>query len=460
MRQTIHAIKHPIDTTVIIPGSKSITNRALLLAAIGSAEILLENVLGSDDTITCIEALKALGISLNWNRAKQTCSVQGCKGVFPNQTAMIHCHDAGTVTRFILPLLAAQPNADYTVIGSQRMSARPIKPLLDVLAEQGAQFDFLEQQDHLPLRLKSSGLTGGKVKIDISMSSQFLSGLLMVSKLAKKDLQISVENPLIPDTFPMTYISCHFREGGDPLDSLFFLDSRLRRNDTSIDCQVLRENPSDNDLSSKPYVMMTQHMIEVFAQNPSHYAIEPDASTASYFFAAAALTNGKVTVPNLPIDGLQGDLQFLNLLTQMACTVQTNLNQVTVTGTAQLKGLGTVSMAGFSDTFMTAAALAVFADSPTTLTGLAHTRLQESDRISAMAQELQKLGIQTKTTADSITIYPGKPKGGLLDSHHDHRIAMSLTLIGLKVDGITIDGAECVSKTCPEYFELLVGLSA
>jgi len=396
-------INHPIDATVNIPGSKSISNRALLLAAIGDSTVLLKNVLFSDDTITCIEALKALGISMAVDHANNICTVIGCGGVFPQQTAHINSHDSGTVTRFILPLLATQPQGDYIITASKQMIARPIKPLLDALSELGVTFEFLEHPHALPVRLKTSGLVGKVISIDISMSSQFLSGLMLAQTLNKKSFEIFTDN-----------------------------------------------------LTNKPYVTMTEGMIKAFLKKPNEYEIEPDASTASYFFAAAALTNGKVTIPNLSVEkGLQGDIQFLSLLKKMGCTVQNDAKGITVIGTKNLRGLGVTAMSGFTDTFMTVAILAIFADGPTTLTGLAHTRLQESDRIKAMAQELGKLGITTATTNDSLTIYPGSPKGATLSGHQDHRVAMSLALVGLKTKGIIIIGAECVSKTCPKYFELL-----
>jgi 3-phosphoshikimate 1-carboxyvinyltransferase len=188
------------------------------------------------------------------------------------------------------------------------------------------------------------------------------------------------------------------------------------------------------------------------AQN---YQIEPDASTSSYFFALAALTGGSVTVANLSRkNSLQGDVKFLEVLEIMGCQVSEDNKGITVVGPEKLTAAD-IDMSGFSDTFMTIAVLAVFADKPMTLTSLSHTRLQESDRVSAIAIGLANLGIKTTTTKDSIKILPGVPKAGTVSSFNDHRIAMSLALIGVKVKGVVIDGAESVAKTCPEYFELL-----
>ncbi|MDF2941095.1 MAG: aroA, partial [Gammaproteobacteria bacterium] len=229
---------------------------------------------------------------------------------------------------------------------------------------------------------------------------------------------------------------------------------------------------SSKPLHQKPYVHMTLQIMKEFGIEASwvneqtlsvpiavyqarNYQIEPDASTASYFFAMAALTGGKIHVPHLSRKSKQGDIQFLSLLEQMDCTVIEEQGGITVIGCAYLKGLGSIDMTGFSDTFMTLASLAVFADSPTTMHGLAHTRLQESDRIAAISDGLNRLGIKTESTHDSLTIYPGQPTGTRLSSCKDHRIAMSLSLIGLKVPGVIIEDAGCVAKTCPAYFELM-----
>ncbi|MDF2529864.1 MAG: aroA, partial [Gammaproteobacteria bacterium] len=229
---------------------------------------------------------------------------------------------------------------------------------------------------------------------------------------------------------------------------------------------------SSKPLHQKPYVHMTLQIMKEFGIEASwvneqtlsvpiavyqarNYQIEPDASTASYFFAMAALTGGKIHVPHLSRKSKQGDIQFLSLLEQMDCTVIEEQGGITVIGCAYLKGLGSIDMTGFSDTFMTLASLAVFADSPTAMHGLAHTRLQESDRIAAISDGLNRLGIKTESTHDSLTIYPGQPTGTRLSSCKDHRIAMSLSLIGLKVPGVIIEDAGCVAKTCPAYFELM-----
>ncbi len=399
---TSHA---PITGTVNVPGSKSISNRALLLAAISSGVTRLKGLLDSDDTEACHIALRNLGVVIH-DLGQNEWRVEGCTR-FTSTT--IDCRDAGTVSRFLIPICAAV-GGDFQFYGTERLSERPMKPLFDVLIEQGVEIEYLENPGFLPIHMKSNGIKGGKIQVDMKDSSQFVSGLLLASPYAK--------TPLI----------------------------------------------MDQDLEAKPYVQMTLQMMKDFASPlppgvERRYTIEPDASTASYFFAAAALTGGCVTVPGLSFGVMQGDIRFLGLLEKMGATVTEDQNGLTVQGPALLKGLGTVDMTGFTDTFMTVAAIAPFANAATTITGLRHTRLQESDRVEAMRQGLCNLGAQVSTTEDSITIQPGLLHGGHINSHNDHRIAMSHALIGLKIPGVIIDGAECVKKTCPQYFELLASLT-
>ncbi len=416
-RQRITPVNKPISGIVTVPGSKSITNRALLLAALAKGHSRLTGMLASDDSEVFVTALQSLGVQCQWDRAQATCEVVGCDGQFPQTQAELYCRDAGTATRFLVAACAAM-HGQYRFWASGRMSERPLGPLLSVLQDQGVEFAFEIQAGKMPFVMHSQGLSGGEVQIDISLSSQFLSGLLMAAPLA--------EAPMVLDAGRLTH---------------------------------------------KPYVSMSMAMmadfgVEVMRMDDTllvhpgqyqgrDYVIEPDASTASYFFAMAALTQGEVTVTGLQRQALQGDTQFLRVLEQMGCQVSESAQGINVIGPRQLHGLGTCSMSGFSDTFMTVAALAVFADSPTTLTGLAHTRLQESDRVAAMAQGLDKLGICTNTTQDSLTIYPGQPRYGEVSSHNDHRIAMSLSLVGLRGVGAVIHDAQAVAKTCPNYFHML-----
>jgi len=419
-RQTVAPINRSINGIVTVPGSKSITNRALLLAAFSQGSSHLTGMLTSDDSEAFVTALQVLGVQCAWDRTLTTCKITGCGAQFPQNQAALYCRDAGTATRFLIPACAAM-QGQYHFTASSRMSERPIDPLLCILQAQGAEFAFEVCAGQMPFIMHAHGLFGGKVQVDIRLSSQFLSGLLMAAPLAQTPMLLNAGN--------------------------------LRR---------------------KPYVAMTMEMmadfgIEVIRMGNTllvhpgqyqgcEYKIEPDASTASYFFAMAALTQGTVTVTGLKRQALQGDIQFLNTLEQMGAQVRESTQGISVTGPRQLNGLGRYSMSGLSDTFMTVAALAVFADSPTTLTGLTHTRLQESDRIAAMVEGLSCLGVRTDNTQDSLTIYPSQAQYGEVSSCHDHRIAMSLSLVGLRGAGVVIHDAHAVKKTCPNYFQMLADL--
>lgn len=398
MQKEIRVAQQSVQGTVIVPGSKSISNRALLLSALRQGETLLQGLLKSDDTEACIVALRELGVEVKELTEDQV--LVHVKGAF-KQNASLNCRDAGTVSRFLIPILAGV-GGQYHIYGSKRMNERPMKPLLDALVQQGVEIEYLENEGFLPIQMNSRGLKGGVVEIDIKDSSQFVSGLLMAAPYAKTPLKIIAK-----------------------------------------------------DLDKKPYVQMTQQIIQEFK---SPYQIEPDASTASYFFASAALTGGEVFIPLMHQTMLQGDIRFLEVLERMGALVEFSTDGVLVKGSGYLQGLGEMDMTGFTDTFMTLAAIAPFADQPTKILGLRHTRLQESDRVAAMEQGLRRLGAQVETTEDSITIYPGALHGGVIDSHNDHRIAMSHSLIGLKIPGVIIDGAECVKKTCPQFFEMLDAL--
>ncbi|MCX7123261.1 MAG: 3-phosphoshikimate 1-carboxyvinyltransferase [Gammaproteobacteria bacterium] len=419
LQQRIKSVNGPVSGVITVPGSKSLSNRALLLASFSEGVTHLKGVLWSDDTEACFVALQSLGVPIQ-KISEHELKITGVRVFKQNQK--INCRDAGTVSRFLIPIAAAL-GGSYEFYGSDRLSERPLKPMLDGLIALGVNIIYHDQVGFLPLRVESQGLHGGVLNVDIKDSSQFISGLLLAAPKAKA---------------PITIFADH--------------------------------------LAEKPYVHLTLEMMADFGVQaelqgnaiqvmPSsyqacQYEIEPDASTASYFFAAAALTAGEIRVNGLYREVLQGDIHFLEVLEKMGAVVRETPLGITVAGPQILKGLGEVDFSGMSDTFMTLAALCPFADSPTTIKGLRHTRLQESDRVEAMRQGLTVLGAKVTTTEDSITIYPSSLHAGVIDSHRDHRIAMSHALIGLKIPGVIIDGADCVKKTCPLFFELLASLQA
>lgn len=396
MMQYITPLKKPFATRLILPGSKSITNRALIMASLCANKSYLSNLLVSDDSQTCLRALDSI-----------------------HQSLPIDCQDAGTVARFLVPICAAI-GGEYHFDGSMRMHKRPMRTLLLILEQQGATFEWKDMPYCLPFILRCNALRGGQVHVNVDDSSQFLSGLLMAAPLVKKGMTITSTAPL--NTLPYVQMTLQLmRAFGIQPDVLDDFNIRI--------------NPS------------TYHSTSL--------VIEPDASTASYFFAAAALSNSKIRIMGLNTHSLQGDLQFLSCLQRIGCHITQNDDSIDVVGTSSLKSIGNINMKRFSDTFMTLAIIAPFLPTPTTISGLEHTRLQESDRIAAIVEGMTRIGIKTKDTKDSLTIFPGNPKGCIIDSHQDHRIAMSFATMGLKVPGMGIENAQCVSKTCPSFFDLL-----
>jgi 3-phosphoshikimate 1-carboxyvinyltransferase len=416
----IHPVSLPISGTVTIPGSKSITNRALLLAALAEGKSRIEGALFSDDTHYMQQALGELGVSVIADPAKALFEVEGCGGIFPNKEAELFLGNAGTATRFLSAALCLG-HGTYYVDGIARMRQRPIHDLLGALRELGAQ--ILTPNDCLPLEIQAKGLKGGAVSIRGDASSQFLSALLQVAPKTQDGLEIKIDGPLF----------------------------------------------------SKPYVDMTLRMLEQWGATSSHenyesfyvaggqnfiaqdYVVEPDASSASYFFAAAAITGGKIRVKNLGKNALQGDVDFVDILAQMGCTIKKGKNYVEVQGPegGKLSG-GKFDMNAISDTVMTLAAIAPFASSPVEITNVAHIRGKETDRLSALATELARLGAKVEEREDGLLILPAKRlKRASIKTYDDHRMAMSFAITALKSPGIEIRDPGCVAKTFPDFFERL-----
>jgi 3-phosphoshikimate 1-carboxyvinyltransferase len=428
--RAIRPARAGLDVVVAVPGSKSVTNRALLLAALADGESSLDGALVADDTRAFADGLRALGFEVTGAEtgdapggdAAGRLSVRGAAGRIPAREARVWCADAGTAARFLLAACAAGQGR-YAFDASVQLRRRPMGLLMDALRAQGAAFEPAAA-NALPLTLVADGLTGGTVALAGDVSSQFVSALLLAAPLARSPLTISVEN-----------------------------------------------------LVSRPYVDMTLAMMAEFgvpAERDGYatftvrpctyrargYKVEPDASTASYFFAAAAIAPGRVTVPGVRRhDGLQGDVGFLDVLESMGCIVAEDVAGVTVLGPDVVAGL-TVDMADISDTFMTLAAIAPFATAPVTITGIGNVRGKESDRIAAMEEGLRRVGVRTESGADHLRVLPGPTRGAVIDPHGDHRIAMSFSVLGLRTPGVVIDDSGCVRKTCPAFFDLWRDLEA
>lgn len=419
MKQKITTATHPIQARITIPGSKSITNRALLLAALAEGISELSDILLSEDTITLIHALRELGIVIQLDEASRSCIVGGCGGRFPKLQTKIWCENAGTVARFLLAMCAAMPG-EFSFDATPQLRARPIAELLRVLCLQGAAVQP-DDAEAMPFLLKGTdGLIGGEIEMNGSESGQFVSAMLMAAPFSQTAVLLEVHDLVSRSFVEMTCVM---------MAEFGVLVRRMHQERFSV--------PVPQRYKARDYV------------------VEPDLSTASYFFAAAAVTAGQVTIqPVVVKQSKQGDAKFLSILEKMGCRMLETQVGLTIKGPTELRGVS-VDMRDCSDTFMTLAAIAPFAKTPTTITNIGHTRLQESDRISVMRSELQKLGIKAEEGPDWLKIYPAdKPKGGEIDPHQDHRIAMAFSVVGLKVQGVEIANAECVGKTCPEFFEL------
>lgn len=397
------------------PGSKSITNRALVCAALASGQSALTGALDSDDTQVMIAALGRLGISVEEDWKSNMLRVAGCAGKLPALDAELFVGNSGTTIRFLLPLVTLGTGR-FRLHGTPRMHERPIGDLLEALELLGATARSEHGNGRPPVIVEACGLAGGSTSVRGETSSQFLSGLLLAAPYARQSVEISVQGTLVSQPYVHTTLSVMRAFGVDvPARNLTHL-------------AVASENG---------YLART-------------YAIEPDASAASYFFAAAAITGGEVTVEGLSRQSLQGDVAFVDVLQQMGCQVLHAEDSITVRG-KPLSGI-TIDMNAISDTVQTLAAVALFAVGPTTIKSVGHIRHKETDRIHALATEMRKLGAHVVEFADGLRIEPGILHGAQIATYDDHRMAMSLALVGLRVPGVVILDPGCTSKTYPRFF--------
>ncbi len=417
-------VTSPVCGVIRPPGSKSITNRAMVMAALASGPLKMTGVLDSQDTRVMVESLRRLGFTVEQDIDQCSCTVHGLGGRIPAESADLWLENSGTSIRF-LTSLCALGQGTYRLDGVERMRQRPIGDLVSALKPIGASIRFEQPQSDCPpivVEGSNGSLQGGATRIHGDISSQFLSSLLMAAPACSKPVHVTV----------------------------------------------------DGDLVSKPYILMTLQMMQAFGASVQYpddlssffiqpqpyksgtYDIEPDASAASYFFGAAAVTGGEVTVTGLSKHALQGDVGFAEALQRMGCEVSWQSDRITVKG-RPLHGID-IDMNAISDTAQTLSAVAVFADSPTTIRNVGHMRLKETDRIAAVVTELQRAGIQAEEMTDGLRIFPGTPQPAEIRTYDDHRMAMSFSLLGLRVPGIRILDPGCTAKTYPRYFEDLAQL--
>jgi 3-phosphoshikimate 1-carboxyvinyltransferase len=417
----------PVRGSVRPPGSKSITNRALICAALAQGRSTLRGALESDDTEVMIDGLRRLGLDVVIDSADCRIEVAGCGGRIPAQEATMFVGNSGTTVRFLTAMLTLG-HGRYVLDGTPRMRERPIGDLVDGLNRLGASVRALGPNGCPPVEVLAQGLPGGVADVRGDVSSQFLSGLLMAAPYAMQPVELRVAGQLVSQPYVHMTLAVMNSFG------------------VSVDAGDLSRFTIDN----------------AHGYRGCDYAIEPDASAASYFFGAAAVTGGDVTVEGLSADALQGDVALVDVLERMGCLVERKTGAIRVVG-RPLIGVE-VDMNPISDTVQTLAAVALFAKGPTTITGVAHIRHKETDRIGAVVTELRKLGAEVEERADGLKITPPVAPESLhgcaLDTYDDHRMAMSLSLVGLRVPGVWINDPGCTRKTYPRYFEDLEKLAA
>ncbi len=427
----------PQDVLVTVPGSKSMTNRALLMAALSDEESVLEGVLFSDDSRHFLSSLKSLGFEIDINENDKVVRIKGTGGDIPFKAGAINVGSAGTAARFITAMLALSDGC-YTIECSAQMEKRPMKPLFDVLEGMGARFTYLKNEGFLPVEVQGNmygkndtGINPGtgkdaviNTKMDISKSTQFLSAMLMVAPVMNNDLNIKI----ISEKKTGAYIN--------------------------ITIKMLKEFGIKIDFDGNEYHIKGKQKINI-----GKYMIEPDVSAACYFFAAAAMTGGSVTVKNISYQSMQGDMKFLEVLEKLGCMVSENESGMHVEGPEKGVYQGCdVDMNNFSDQALTLAAVAAYGTTPTTIRNVGHIRGQECDRMSAIVNELRKCGIEAKENGDDIVIYPGKVHGAVIETYDDHRVAMAFNLLSLRTKGIIIDNPMCCKKTFENYFQVFEGM--
>jgi 3-phosphoshikimate 1-carboxyvinyltransferase len=408
-----------VNATIEVPGSKSITQRALIAAALADGESTLLNPLESEDTRYTAAALEQMGVTVE--KGSNNWKVQGNGGLIATPEKEIFLGNNGTATRF-LASVAALGKGSFQISGDKRMAERPILPLMQALEGWGGDIASVNNNGCPPLLIKGKGLAGGKTILPEGKSSQYLSSLLLVGPYAGQEALLDVEGEML--SLPYVIMTLAVMEA---------FGIRVEANEA-----------------------LNSYVIPRGIYNAREYAIEGDASNASYFYAAAAVTGGEVTVPNVPVPSLQGDAVFVALLARMGCQINKTGEGLTVTGPEELKGI-TIDMGDMPDVVPTLAVVASQAKGRTTIKNIAHLRIKECDRLHVMAVELAKMGARVQELDDTLIIEgkdPGVPMHGAeIETYNDHRIAMSFAVAGLTVPGVKILGEECVAKSFPDFWE-------
>lgn len=425
MKKTVKRIEpvSRVDATIKLPGSKSITHRALLMAALAEGKSEIRGPLIADDTLLTAKALTQLGVQVDWGGDKATVIPPKSRWQQPGEPILLG--NSGTSMR-LLPAVAATGSGSFIFDGTQRLRERPIGPVLDALETLGVRHRYLMQAGYPPVEIETRGLNGGEIWVDASQSSQFLSALLIASPCARSEMRVGWFEPAASFPYVLLTLAMMAQLGIE----YHWLTPR----------QVVVPAP-------QPYA-------------PLSYQVEGDCSSASYFWAAAALTGGEVFTYPIFSGSAQGDCRLLDVLEQMGCSIQWEDEGVRVMGSGRLRPVD-LDMNKMPDMVPTLAVLAALADGRSRIRNVAHLRVKESDRLHAVASELAKFGVHVRELADGLDIEGGKigrPKGGI-EAHDDHRIAMAFALLGLCVEGVEIHGAEAVAKSFPSFWEVFERLA-
>ncbi len=413
---------------VYLPGSKSLTNRALLISALANGESILSNVLFSEDTDYMASSLRELGFSVEGHKNERQFRVKGLGGLIPSTKAKLFVGNAGTAMRFLTAMLTVG-EGKYEIDGVERMRHRPIQDLLDCLNQLGADTRSKFDNGCPPVMIKARGLEGGQARMKGDLSSQYFTAVLLSAPYARKDIEIKVIGDLVSRPYVAMTAGLMKRFGVDVLPGR----------------GVLQYAPTFFVKAGQRY-------------SPSHYEVEGDATSASYFLAGAAITSGRVRVHGLSRDSLQGDIKFIDLLEEMGSKVRWVEGFVELEGNS-LKGIE-VDLRDCPDLAQTLAVVALFAEGKTRVRNVANLRIKETDRIHAVVTELKRLGVKAREYEDGFEVEgplpsPDRPRPTRIETYGDHRMAMSFALAGLRVPGIVIRDPACVAKTFPNYFEEL-----
>lgn len=417
----IASLGRPVDATVVVPGSKSVSNRALILAGMAEGRTRLTGLLRSDDTYWCADALKRLGCGITFDGLDAT--IEGIGRRRP-RSGIVHVGSAGTVARFLPPFLAAGEAGRWTVTASRQMSKRPVAPLFEALRQGGAGIAFAGAEGCFPAIIDGGSFAGGPIAMSGKVSSQFISGLLLGAPQSRLGVDLAVTGGIVQSDYVRI-----------TLDAMRHFGAEIEVDDG-----------------------LSRFMVQPTGYRAADLAVEADASTATYFAALAAVTAGRMEMPNLSAATRQPDYLFLEILQRLGARVERGSHRTIVIGPERLRGGFTVDMKPLSDATLTLAAIAPFADAPITITGVAHIRHHESDRIAAICQSLAKAGVPVEEHADGLTVSPAQPSFAVLDTYEDHRVAMALAVMGVAGAGVELRDPGCVSKTCPSFFELLAAL--